>query len=92
MTTIGIRDLKVHLSKYVAKAAAGESVVVTDRGLPVAMIGPLPGGIQKIEAMRRGGRIRWGGGKPKGVAASGAKRRGKSDPDVGGAVMEDRDR
>lgn len=35
---VGVRELKAKLSEYVSRAAAGESVVVTDRGRPVARL------------------------------------------------------
>ena len=35
---VGVRELKAKLSEYVSRAAAGESVVVTDRGTPVARL------------------------------------------------------
>jgi prevent-host-death family protein len=37
---VGVRELKAKLSEYLAAAAAGEDVVVTDRGRPVARIVP----------------------------------------------------
>lgn len=40
---VGIRELKSRLSEYVARARAGETVVVTDRGRPVAELRPLSG-------------------------------------------------
>ena len=40
---VGIRELKAHLSDYVSRAANGETVVVTERGKPVALLTPLPG-------------------------------------------------
>ena len=43
MGEIGIRALKQNASAVVAKAAAGQTMTVTDRGRPVAQIGPLPG-------------------------------------------------
>lgn len=42
MKTVGIRALKQNASAVVAEAAAGETVVVTDRGRPVAQLVPLP--------------------------------------------------
>lgn len=42
MEQVGIRALKQNASAVVAAAAAGESFVVTDRGRPVAQLGPLP--------------------------------------------------
>jgi len=38
---VGIRELKAHLSEYVGKAAAGERIIVTDRGTPVAQLSAL---------------------------------------------------
>ncbi|WP_420639978.1 type II toxin-antitoxin system Phd/YefM family antitoxin [Candidatus Poriferisocius sp.] len=40
---VGIRELKAKLSEYVGRAAGGETLVVTDRGQPVAQLGPHPG-------------------------------------------------
>lgn len=42
MADVGIRALKQNASAVVAAAAAGETMVVTDRGRAVAQIGPLP--------------------------------------------------
>lgn len=43
MPSVGIRELKARLSEYVDRAHAGEVVVVTDRGRPVARLAPLEG-------------------------------------------------
>jgi prevent-host-death family protein len=40
---VGVRELKQHLSDYLDRAAAGEHVVVTDRGIPKVLIVPIPG-------------------------------------------------
>ena len=40
---VGVRELKAKLSEYIARAAKGESMIVTDRGRPVAQLGPLSG-------------------------------------------------
>ena len=40
MSTVGIRALKQNASAVVAEAAAGDIVVITDRGRPVAMLVP----------------------------------------------------
>ena len=40
---VGIRELKAHLSEYVARVAAGEAITVTDRGVPRAVLMPLAG-------------------------------------------------
>ena len=40
MRTVGLKTLKNKLSEYVRLAAAGETIVVTDRGHPVAELVP----------------------------------------------------
>ena len=40
MSIVGIRALKQNASAVVAEAAAGDIVVITDRGRPVAMLVP----------------------------------------------------
>lgn len=40
METVGIRELKNHLSAYVRKVEAGDIVLVTDRGVVVAELVP----------------------------------------------------
>lgn len=35
---VGIRDLKAKLSLYVSEAAGGATIVITDRGKPVARL------------------------------------------------------
>jgi prevent-host-death family protein len=40
---VSVGTLKAKLSEYLRRARAGESVVVTDRGRPVARLGPLEG-------------------------------------------------
>ena len=40
MKTVGLKTLKNKLSEYVRAAAAGETIVITDRGRPVAEIVP----------------------------------------------------
>lgn len=38
--TVGLKTLKDKLSEYVRAAASGETIVITDRGRPIAEIGP----------------------------------------------------
>jgi prevent-host-death family protein len=38
MRTVGLKVLKNKLSEYVRAAAAGETVIITDRGRPIAEI------------------------------------------------------
>ena len=56
MERIGIRELRQHASRWVRRAAAGESFEVTDRGRPVARLVP-PAPLEGIERLRAEGRI-----------------------------------
>lgn len=51
---IGVRELKQHLSEYLERAAKGEMVVVTDRGVPKALIVAIPGGDQMAIGVEEG--------------------------------------
>lgn len=42
MSEIGIRELRQNLSVYLRRVQEGESMEVTDRGQPVALLIPLP--------------------------------------------------
>jgi prevent-host-death family protein len=43
MERIGVRELRQHASRYLARVASGETLEVTDRGRPVAMLVPISG-------------------------------------------------
>ncbi|HLG08289.1 MAG TPA: type II toxin-antitoxin system prevent-host-death family antitoxin [Gaiellaceae bacterium] len=53
---VGIRELKARLSEYLDRAAAGETIVVTDRGRAKAEIRPLSADA-RIEQLVREGRV-----------------------------------
>jgi prevent-host-death family protein len=40
---VAVGELKAHLSEYLQRARAGEEVVITDRGRPIARLAPLSG-------------------------------------------------
>jgi prevent-host-death family protein len=40
MERIGVRELRQHASRYLARVAAGEAIEVTDRGRAVALLVP----------------------------------------------------
>jgi prevent-host-death family protein len=42
MTTIGIRELRQRASEYLRRVEAGETLEVTDRGRPIALLTPIP--------------------------------------------------
>ena len=51
---IGIRELKAHLSEYVARVGAGEVFTVTDRGAPRAILAPVGGEGDPARGMAEG--------------------------------------
>ena len=61
---VGVRELKAHLSDYLDRAADGEIIRVTDRGVPKAVLGPIPGA-GRIEQGIAEGWIRPASGEPK---------------------------
>jgi len=85
LNTVGIRELKAKLSSYIDKARNGEQIVVTDRGLEVAVINPVSGERQAIMALVREGGVQWTGGKPKGL--EGIKIRGQA---ISETILEER--
>ncbi len=42
MDRIGVRELRQNASKYLDRVKKGESLEVTERGVPIAVIGPVP--------------------------------------------------
>ena len=88
METIGIRELKENLSRYMKKVKTGEKIIVTDRKKEIAIIMPLEkrSKEEKIYQLIQRGMASWSGGKP-GAMPDRIVSRGKS---VSGAVIEDR--
>ncbi|MGE5268519.1 MAG: type II toxin-antitoxin system Phd/YefM family antitoxin, partial [Thiohalocapsa sp.] len=59
MKSVGLKTLKNKLSEYVRAAADGETIVITDRGRPVAeLVPPRPTSESVIERGIREGWIR----------------------------------
>jgi prevent-host-death family protein len=42
MTSVGIRELRQRASELLRRVERGESIEITDRGRPVAVLSPLP--------------------------------------------------
>lgn len=61
---VSIRELKSRLSHYLRRAIAGDSVVITDRGVPIGRIVPIGQGLdQRLAAMCESGQAQWSGRK-----------------------------
>src|SRR5919204_206209 len=51
MTRVGVRELKQNASSVIRRVRAGETVEVTDRGVPVALIVPVPEAADVVERL-----------------------------------------
>ena len=54
MTRVGIRELRQRASELLRLVERGETVEITDRGRPVALLTPVPGG-SPLEQLRAAG-------------------------------------
>ena len=52
---VGVRELRQNLSVYLARIARGETLEVTDRGQPVAILAPLPKPVSVLDRLEREG-------------------------------------
>lgn len=43
MIRLNIHEVKAHLSKYLTRVAAGETILICNRNIPVAELRPVPG-------------------------------------------------
>ena len=85
---IAIRELRSGLSGYVARACAGEVIVITSRGKPVArLVGAPADGSAGVARLLARGAATWGGGKP---ALHPAVALSPGGEDVSAIVLEDR--
>jgi prevent-host-death family protein len=58
MQRVGVRELRQNLSVYLDRVKAGESLEVTERGHPVAVLTPLRDPDDPIERLRAQGRLK----------------------------------
>ena len=56
MTSIGVRELRQRASELLRRVEAGETIQVTDRGRPVALLSPVPEG-EPLQRMRASGEV-----------------------------------
>jgi prevent-host-death family protein len=55
---VGVRELKDHLSSYLAKAREGKEILVTDRGRPVARLVAVDGPTDRLAELIEQGLVR----------------------------------
>jgi len=85
--TVGVRELKNHLSRHLKRVQGGARIVVTDRGRSIATLAPIESDdMDWAVKMVVSGRARWSGGKPKGARRP-VRISGKP---VSDAVLDDR--
>jgi len=73
---VGICELRAQLSRWVRRARAGEEIIVTDRGKPIARLVSVAGE-RKIDRLIREGVVipaprRWRGPLPKPIEVTGS--------------------
>lgn len=87
---VGARELKTRLGAYLRRVRDGRTIVVTDRGLPIAEIRPLEPGsgpAAALAAMQARGEATLGTGQPPAPFRPVVSR----GPSVAAAVSDDRD-
>lgn len=93
-SNVGVRELKNQTSAVLRRARDGETITVTDRGSPVALLVPVAGAkgarsagkSAKLRTLVAAGRVSWSGGKPRGLPTGPRV----SGPSVSEAAIEDR--
>jgi prevent-host-death family protein len=89
MNTIGIRELKAHLSRHLKRVRTGTRLVITERGRAIASIQSIEtrDDVGWAHALVAGGQAHWSGGKPEGSKPPVPINEGRT---VADAVLEDR--
>ena len=83
---VGVRELKQQLSKYLDRAARGETIRVTDRGVPKAILAPVPGAPRMDEGIAQG----WIAAPTGRVPPPARVRRARASVRIDEALAEDR--
>jgi prevent-host-death family protein len=61
-TSVGTRQLRNHLSAYLRRVKAGETITITERGKPVGQIVPVQADLtSRLKKMAEAGVIDWNG-------------------------------
>jgi prevent-host-death family protein len=57
MTRIGVRELRQHASRWLARVAVGETIEITDRGRLVAVLAPAQGDSSVLDRLVASGQL-----------------------------------
>lgn len=89
METVGIRELKTHLSRHLKRVRSGVRLLVTEHGRTIATISPVdaPADLTWVSQLVAEGGAQWGGGKPAGAKTPAGLSGKRSASSV---VLEDR--
>jgi antitoxin (DNA-binding transcriptional repressor) of toxin-antitoxin stability system len=90
MRTASVSELKSRLSEFLRLVRGGDTVMVMDRGHPVALLGPCQGVESELAELRDAGLVRVGSGE---IPADFWTRSRSKDPQasVRAAVREERE-
>jgi prevent-host-death family protein len=67
--TVGIRELKAQLSKYLHQVASGSTLVITDHGKPVGRIVPMQPSVEaRVQELVQAGIVSWSGRRLSAIA------------------------
>jgi prevent-host-death family protein len=83
---VGVRELKNNLSRYLERVRAGERVVVTDHGRPVARLTPIDAGTDRLAALVAAGVVQ----APKDITRHRPARRVRATTTISDLVREQR--
>jgi len=87
--TVGIRELKSQLSRYVRQVKSGATVVITERGKPVGRIVPLEPSLEtRLQQLVKTGQAAWSGRK---LASRPSAAQTQGDRTVANLLLEDRE-
>jgi len=94
VATVGIRELKTHLSKYIRQVKQGSIVLITERGEPVGQIMPVvkkQSLEKKMLALRDAGLLSWEGeGLPQKLESRNPITKLQSEKTAAELLLEDR--
>ncbi len=88
-TTVGIRELKAQISKYLRRVKEGQTLVITERGKPIGRIIPAEQTLEeRMLRLVEAGIVKWNGKKLEPTDPIAVNRGPRQISDL---VVEDRD-